>query len=940
MRGFTHILVPVLALALSAGVNSLAGQRVRAPLVMGQGVQDPGTPVEMFESSNLDRFLRRAQDFLGRQDYSNAIKVLQNIVEGRTTTFAVEPGEMPGGPAESEAAPKKDPPKTPQKDPKKNTGPGNWPIDQDNPAYSVFSTDDRLYRPVSRLCHELLASLPSQGLSLYRARFGYVAEKAYEDALSRRDLAAMESVYHRFFITRHAGLAMHAAADLLMDRGRFRAAIQTLETLLEVYPEFCRREAGLQDVLLWVKLAICYEQLGESKSAAEVLEQTAARWPEASVRLMGELYPVTGLMTSELFGTRNVAADRPDRPEVVQLDLGAPDLSLVPMWEFRFTDPEPYQRVKNTRTNRVYRQPGQGGLPTGYPKEDFSNPGISVHFLQDGRIAFKDHYRLMVRDLRSGRLRMHTASISDILRGNEGSDVRQRKPRPNMPRARLPLYDLFGQRVVHDDERFYVLQGSSSSNTSLKVLTDTKLVAFDHETCRELWSSDKISGTNKSGRVTGNVYKDITFLTVPTVFRKNLLVPFMDRGAYGMMCLESATAKEVYRVYLHSAGTELARAPSVPVKLNSGIAYTLTNAGVLAAIDAHTGVLLWSRKYERTHPLREAPRKRTSVTRNRGFGFGGYQMAQALPLSGSFHPTELQIIEDRVIFAPIDGKVLLCLDGASGKPLWMLSKEPRDVPHSILEKMSYVIGGDGDFLYVMCHGGQVLCVDIRTGTRLWAASIPGAGTVGTKWYGRGVVTRGFVVVPGPPETRRLYALPTHGERTWRTVELPAFGLSKEGLKGPFNLQLEGAYMAVCYEGGIEMFSSRSALMALAAEQADPKDRAAYLVHAGGRKQALKQLQIALADRSRREEERADLARRALSLVAELAAEAATDKDRAGAVSLLDGCKAMLDDPQFAEEAPALRRRWHLARLDVFRILRDIQGIEEEQDIIELGGSKR
>lgn len=129
-------------------------------------------------------------------------------------------------------------------------------------------------------------------------------------------------------------------------------------------------------------------------------------------------------------------------------------------------------------------------------------------------------------------------------------------------------------------------------------------------------------------------------------------------------------------------------------------------------------------------------------------------------------------------------------------------------------------------------------------------------------------------------------------------------------------------------------------MALAAEQADPKDRAAYLVHAGGRKQALKQLQIALADRSRREEERADLARRALSLVAELAAEAATDKDRAGAVSLLDGCKAMLDDPQFAEEAPALRRRWHLARLDVFRILRDIQGIEEEQDIIELGGSKR
>ena len=283
MRTLTHILVVALALVLSAGVNELASQRVRvrAPLVLAgaQGAQDPGTPVEMFESSNLDRFLRRAQDFLGRQDYSNAIKVLQNIVEGRTTAFVAEPEEITGNATT-------DPKKKPKKNPKKDQAPGNWPIDQDNPAYSVFSTDDRLYRPVARLCHELLASLPPQGLSLYRARFGFVAEKAHDDALARRDLPAMESVYNKFFITKHAGLAMHAAADLLMDRGRFRAAIQTLQTLLEVYPEFCRREAGLQDVLLWVKLAICYEQLGESKSAADVLEQVAARWSETSVRIM------------------------------------------------------------------------------------------------------------------------------------------------------------------------------------------------------------------------------------------------------------------------------------------------------------------------------------------------------------------------------------------------------------------------------------------------------------------------------------------------------------------------------------------------------------------------------------------------------------------------------------------------------------------------------
>jgi len=936
LRRLTHILVLVLTLVLSAGVNDLAGQRVRigAPLNLGQGGQDPGTPVEMFESSNLDRFLRRAQDFLGRQDYSNAIKVLQNIVEGRTATFTAEPGETPGEPVQ-------EPKKGPKKAPKKSQAPGNWPIDQDNPAYSVFSTDDRLYRPVARLCHELLASLPAQGLSLYRARFGFVAEKAYEDALARRDLPAMESVYNKFFITKHAGLAMHAAADLLMDAGRFRAAIQTLHTLLEVYPEFCRREAGLQDVLLWVKLAICYEQLGESKSAAEVLEQVAARWPEASVRIMGELHPVTGLMESELFGTRNVAAERPTTIAAARLDLGAPDLSLVSMWEFRFTDMEPYKKVKSRGRNQG-RPQVRGALATGYPKEDFSSPGTSVLFLPD-RIALKDHYRLVIRDLRSGLLQMHSSTISEMLRRGDGSDVKQRKPRLNMPRARLPLYDYFGQRVADDDRRFYVLEGSRSSpSNSMKVVTDTRLIAYDRKSGRELWSSDKISGVNKAGHTTSNVYKDITFLTVPTLFRKNLLVPFMDRGAYGMMCLESATAQEVYRVYLHSAGTPLARAPAVPVKLNSGVAYTLTNAGVLSAIDAHTGVLLWSRKYERAHPLRKPGRKPRSVNRGRGFrGFGGrYRQARMLPLTGSFHPTELQIVEDRVIFSPTDGKVLLCLDGASGNPLWMLSKEPKHIPRSILEKMSYIIGRDADYLYLMCEGGQVLCVDFRAGTRLWATSIPGAGSVTKRWYGRGIVADGFIVVPGPPETRRLHVLPTRGQRTWRTLELPAFGISKEALKGPFNLQLRGAYLAVCYEGGVELFSSTVALAALAGEQADPKDKAAYLVHAGRQKEALKQLQIALTDRSRPTQERASLATKTLSLAAELALKAATSKDRTTALGLLDSCKSWLNDSQLASDAPRLRRRWHLARLDVFRVLRDIQGIEQEQDIIELGGSKR
>ena len=100
-----------------------------------------------------------------------------------------------------------------------------------------------------------------------------------------------------------------------------------------------------------------------------------------------------------------------------------------------------------------------------------------------------------------------------------------------------------------------------------------------------------------------------------------------------------------------------------------------------------------------------------------------------------------------------------------------------------------------------------------------------------------------------------------------------------------------------------------------------------------------QLQRAISDDSRPVAERVGLAGEALSLAGETAVRAANQKNREAALAVLDGCKIWLDDPGLGAGAVKLRRRWHLARLDVFRILRDIQGIEQEQDIIELGGGK-
>ena len=125
-------------------------------------VEDQGIRVEMFESANLDRFLRAANNFLQKEDWDNAIKVLQEVIEGRTGEFTHEDPEGEKPEKKPEAGKKKAP------KPDKSAAPL---IDEENPAYSVFSSDDRIYRPVARLCHELLAAHARRTASrLYRAR--------------------------------------------------------------------------------------------------------------------------------------------------------------------------------------------------------------------------------------------------------------------------------------------------------------------------------------------------------------------------------------------------------------------------------------------------------------------------------------------------------------------------------------------------------------------------------------------------------------------------------------------------------------------------------------------------------------------------------------------------------------------------------------------------
>jgi hypothetical protein len=83
------------AIAVTAQQVRVAPQLgVLAPVGGEPSDEDPGAVVEMFENPNLDNYLRRARALLERQDFTGAIELLQDVIEGRTVeVVAVRTGD-------------------------------------------------------------------------------------------------------------------------------------------------------------------------------------------------------------------------------------------------------------------------------------------------------------------------------------------------------------------------------------------------------------------------------------------------------------------------------------------------------------------------------------------------------------------------------------------------------------------------------------------------------------------------------------------------------------------------------------------------------------------------------------------------------------------------------------------------------------------------------
>ena len=850
---------------------------------------DPGRPVEMFENPNLDNYLRRARSLLEREDFTGAIELLQDVIEGRTVEVVAIPAEG-GGETPVDEAPL--PPEEP-------AGPGASTEDL-SARNAVFSQDGRLYRPVRRLCHELLAEMPEVGIELYRTAYEYAAEELLQGAIESGSLAELEAVANRYFITAPAGRAMVLLADRLMHAGRYRGAVQVFRDLLQIYPAANRARIGMRAVWCEFKIALCLRLAGEAAEAQRSVQQLAEERAEESLRILGQLEAVQDLPESALFArdTALIAA-QPAAADAAWLGEGSP--SLLPLWQYRFEDPRPYRDPKPSKTNRGGIWLDSGVESTAMPFANRYGPATWVSFTEDRggayvepRALFLEHFRLRMTDAASGLL----------LQAGDGAPAPP-KPRENGPRVRIAAVDHALLRPVEDEHRRYVVLGYSGSATSSEAaLKSTELVAYDRDTWERAWSTVTwLAGEDG--------LRDVTFLAAPTVFAERLLLPALRRGHYTLECLDRRTGEPLWHAPLHASGSPFYKAPGTQVAVSGGVAFVVTNAGCLAAVDAFSGDLRWIRRYERLDPIHGQGRRK-------GRPSGGDRWGHRQPFTQaaleSFEPADLVLHGGSVVVAPCDGDVLMSIDASTGEPVWMLEADTHHAPYG---RLTQVVGAGGGKLFATSRT-HLVCIELAGGLVRWMQQLPTwAGEKSGR--GRGAVVGATVIVPN---MRELLVFDADNRAPMRRLRLPPFDEGREPLQGACNVTVQGAWLAVGFAGGVEVFSTKAALRSLAEAVKDPLRRASYLATSGDYEAAESVLTETLKG-SVDAALRAQVGRRLLSLVRARAFVDAAAGDLQTSLAMMDKVRELFTQRE-------LRLHWHLARVELCKAYGDLRAHEAEQ----------
>jgi outer membrane protein assembly factor BamB len=724
---------PACRIAVFAFILLAARVRAQAPDIQNQ-IEERRRPVALVNPVTLptDRQMKKklegAADCIKEERWSEAVRVLQGILDAKEDAF-IEPlrdgksddaaGRLVGARAEAE---------------------------------------------------RLLAGLPRKGMEFYRLRYEAKAREQLNAAKRLRDAEALAQTARRYAHTSAGAEALLLLAVHHLDRGRAETAAFCFQRLLQQAQTELPAQAFFQ-------AALAFRRAGDARNEERAWQLLLDRLGNDGLRLGERLVSVEQLRQHLDAATRDRAGDdwplfrgQPNRAG----DAAAELPYLDPLWK---ADSARHEDSRRWLAHAAAKQT-KYGLPI--------LPG-AVPLVVGGRVIVRSHGGIQALDWASGRELWHTVSplSLDAAMANAGKKVQlndwlwtyESQPSLLYENTALGLLSSDGQRAFavedipvppHPSTMMAVQETNRPLGPLQAAVYHNRLRALDVESGQVLWER----GGRGDGR---DSLHDGYFLGAPLPLAGKLHGLFEKRGEVRLVCLDAATGALDWSQTLAVAHDQILlnvgrRMRAAPPAYAGGLLICPTNVGAIVAVDPLHRTLVWAHLY----------RSRSVVSPTEGMGYDpGTLLASWWYCSPIIHG-------DKVICTAPDGEAMVCLNLRDGALHWRVERSEDDLYVAAVQAGRVLIVGrsgcravslsdgtplwhtatglpaghgaaHGNRYFLPLQSGAVCVVDMGSGRIIANTSAPGRDKPGNLVFHRGrMLSQSVMTIAAyPPLAERM-----------------------------------------------------------------------------------------------------------------------------------------------------------------------------------------
>jgi len=525
--------------------------------------------------------------------------------------------------------------------------------------------DNGFIVPVGRKRRGLLTALSPNGQAAYRLFYDAEAQKLFDEAEGPKELPNLERIYSGYFITSIGDNAADRLGDLYFELGRFdRAADCWLAVLRE------RPDSELSPALLSVKAALALSRAGRRSEFDQVRAELADRYSDEKITLGGQNGAPAELLR-RLMGDDNAAGDDKKlspgaRSTQAGLDLAG---AIDPTWQLRFAD-----SVEAGMTPPELIQWETNPLSIAVPPVAVVGTTLFANYLG----------HIFAVDLASGKMLWRSASFHQI---------------------EVPAMQEFARML--DSSRFAIAASEEYVWSLARDLKDQNYFAPFQLTCRRadngeaVWKSADLPDYAPYDLVGLPLLADGKLFHVAKTnanpqqrqgLQQQFVLAIQPHDGKVLWKSEVGTFRQGQQYFFYYS-----RDPSPQPRLaqKAGAIYVDTHVGVLARLDADSGVLDWGFGYK-TDPFRS------------GWRFYYYEPQE--PMAAASPPLATS---EGFLVKGAQSERLYSVDPNRLKVLW-------DRP---ITKSARLLGGDDRVAYF--GGNELSAIELQTRKLLWATRVAG-----------------------------------------------------------------------------------------------------------------------------------------------------------------------------------------------------------------------